>query len=360
MTEKRPIKVFIVDDSPLMRIILTKIINDSPEFALAGTASNGKIALDRIAKTKPDVITMDIEMPEMDGLTCLTYIMKEMPTPVIIISSHVKKEEKLTITALELGAVDFIPKPNSAQSGPFEDLRKEIYTKIRTASLIKVKTIIPQMIDDMHTEMKFKKHLSQSHQSRHVRACENLVSIGVSTGGPNALAAIIPTIPADINASFLIVQHMPSGFTHALANYLNGISEIEVTEAKGGDPLVSGKVYIAHGDYHLTVERYDNKYFTSLNQNGYVSSFRPSIDVLMKSTAHYFRDNNIGVIMSGMCADGVEGVKYIKENNGIVIAQDKETSAIYGMNQIAIQLGLADYVVPLNKIIPTILDQLNS
>lgn len=356
--DTRPIRVFVVDDSPLMRIILTRIIEASPELTLAGTASNGKKALDLIAKTNPDVITMDIEMPEMDGLSCLVHIMKEMPTPVIIISAHTQEEAELAITALELGAVDFIPKPHPALPETIEEIKKEIYTKIRTASLIEIKKIDPQTIDAMFEKAQSHKRRGHSLPSKHTLPCEKVISIGVSTGGPKALSTIIPTIPPDINASILIVQHMPPGFTKALAKHLNRISKIEVKEAEEGDALVSGKVFIARGDHHLTVKRHKHTYLASLNQNGHVSSFRPSIDVLMQSTARYFQNKNIGVIMSGMCHDGVEGVRHIKNNHGTVIAQDESTSAIFGMNQIAIQLGLADHVVALDKIVPTILNQL--
>jgi two-component system chemotaxis response regulator CheB len=353
-----PIKVLVVDDSPLMRIILTRLIEESPELTLVGTASNGKKALDLIAKTNPDVITMDIEMPEMNGLDCLAFIMKEMPTPVIMISAHTKEEAESTITALELGAVDFIPKPHPTLPETIEEIKKEIYTKIRTASLIKVKKIDPQIIDAMFEKARSHKHHDHSSGTHHTQPCENVISIGVSTGGPKALSIMIPAIPPDINASILIVQHMPIGFTKALAKRLDEISKIEVKEAEEGDLLVSGKVFIARGDHHLTVRRHNHTYFTSLNQNGHVSSFRPSIDVLMQSTARYFQNKNIGVIMSGMCHDGVEGVRTIKENKGIVIAQDEATSAIFGMNQIAIQLGFTDHVVALDKIVPTILNQL--
>lgn len=358
MTDTKKIKVFVVDDSLLIRTIMTKMIEESSEFELVGTASNGKIALDLIAKTNPDVITMDIEMPEMNGLAALSRIMAEMPTPVIILSAHSKEGADLTITALELGAVDFITKPHPIFSRTIEDIKKEIYIKLRTASLIRVKKIDPIEIDAKSTKHYERKHRISSQQPHDTRSCENIISMGVSTGGPKALSTIIPTIPPDINATFLIVQHMPIGFTEALADRLNTLSRIEVKEAKNGEMLGPGKVFIARGDFHLIVEKNDRTFFTRLSRNGYDSSFRPSIDVLMKSTADHFRDKNIGVIMSGMCADGVEGVRDIKRNGGTVIAQDEETSTIFGMNKIAIQLGCVDHIVPLNKIVPTILDQL--
>jgi len=355
---RTPIKVLVVDDSPLMQVILKKLIEESPEFTLAGLASNGKAALDLIAKTDPDVITMDVEMPEMDGLDCLARIMKEIPKPVIMISAYTRDEEESTIMALELGAVDFITKPHPVLSETIEEIRKTIYTKIKTASLIRVKKVDPRTIDTIMGKTRFRKHTLPSPSVHRLRPADKIVSIGVSTGGPKALRTMIPSIPPDINASILIVQHMPPGFTKALADRLDSLSGIEVIEARDGDILAAGKVYIACGGYHMSVEHSGRTFYTSLNQNGHVSLFRPSIDVLMKSTSRLFRERNIGVIMTGMCTDGVEGVRHIRENRGIVIAQDEKTSAVFGMNKIAIQQKIPHHVVPMDQIVPTIMDLL--
>jgi two-component system chemotaxis response regulator CheB len=351
----RTIRVFCVDDSPLIRKILTRMISQHPDLELIGTAHNGRVALDEIARLRPDVITLDFEMPEMNGLETLKRIMQDMPAPVIMLSSYSVEGADLTFQALDLGAVDFIAKPHRIFSRSIEDIEALILNKIRAAAQIKVKPIDinRQIADSLPACPKPK---LRSHT---IRACEHVISIGISTGGPQALKKILPTIPADINACFLIVQHMPSGFTKALADRLNVISPIDIKEAEEGDLLMGGKVFIAKGDHHLLVRNEHHGWITGLGRNGLVSSFRPSIDVLMNSTARHFEDRNIGVIMTGMCADGVNGVKSIRDHNGYVLAQDEATSVIFGMNKLAIQAGYVHDVAPLTEIIPSILEHIN-
>ncbi|MBN2102904.1 chemotaxis response regulator protein-glutamate methylesterase [bacterium] len=354
--QEKPIGVLCVDDSPLIRKILTRMIGKHPDLKLLGTAHNGKTALEEIARKKPDVITLDFEMPEMDGLETLRRIMQEMPTPVIMLSSYSVEGADLTFRALDLGAVDFIAKPHKIFSRSIEDIETQILNKIRAASQVHVKKMDPVQIKSALNSQ----HLHKEHKkSIRIRACDYVISIGVSTGGPLALKQILPMIPADINACFLIVQHMPPGFTKALADRLNEIASVDIKEADDGDLLMSGKVYIAKGDHHLIVRGANHGWITGLSINGHVSSFRPSIDVLMNSTSKYFEDRNIGVIMTGMCADGVKGVQSIKNKNGRVIAQDERTSVIFGMNKLAIQAGYVDEIVPLNQIIPKILEHIN-
>lgn len=352
----KTIGVYCVDDSPLIRKILTRMIGEHPDLKLLGTAHNGKIALNEIARLKPDVITLDFEMPEMDGLETLRRIMTEMPTPVIMLSSYSVEGADLTFQALDLGAVDFIAKPHRIFSRSIEDIQNQILNKIRTASQIHVKKLdksLSTVEPVVPISEKPKKY------STTVRPCDYIISMGISTGGPQALKEILPTIPPDINACFLIVQHMPPGFTKALADRLNEISPIDIKESEDGDLLMGGKVFIAKGDHHLIVRGEHHGWTTGLSRNGHVSSFRPSIDVLMRSTATHFEDRNIGVIMTGMCADGVKGVQCIKEKNGHVIAQDENSSVIFGMNKLAIQAGYVHDILPLSQIIPKILDHIH-
>jgi len=353
---KKPIGVLCVDDSPLIRKIMTRMIGEHSDLKLLGTAQNGKMALEQIAKLNPDVITLDFEMPEMDGLETLRRIMQEMPTPVIMLSSYSVEGADLTFQALDLGAVDFIAKPHRIFSRSIEDIETQILNKIRTASQVHVKKLD---IAQIQSALSIHHPHKESRKSIRVRPCDYVVSIGVSTGGPQALKEILPSIPADINACFLIVQHMPIGFTKALANRLNDISSIDIKEAEDGDLLMGGKVFIAKGDHHLIVRGENHGWLTGLSTNGHVSSFRPSIDVLMNSTANYFEDRNIGIIMTGMCADGVKGVQYIKGKNGFTIAQDEKSSVIFGMNKLAIQTGCIDEIIPLNQIIPKILEHIH-
>ncbi|MBN1782471.1 chemotaxis-specific protein-glutamate methyltransferase CheB [bacterium] len=338
----------------MIRKILTRMIGDHPDFQLLGTAHNGKVALEKIAALKPDVITLDFEMPEMNGLETLRCIMNDMPTPVIMLSSYSVEGADLTFQALDMGAVDFVAKPHPIFSRSIEDIESHILNKIRTANQIKVKKID---IAAMDTTI-IPKPSPKKNSKKPARQCDFIISLGISTGGPKALKEILPSIPADVNACFMIVQHMPPGFTKALASRLNDISPAEIKEAEEGDPLKAGRIYIAKGDHHLIVRDHDVEWTAGLSQNGHVSSFRPSIDVLMKSTAENFEDKNIGVIMTGMCADGVEGVRHVKEKNGYVIAQDEKTSVIFGMNKLSIQSGYVDEVLPLNRIVPKILNHI--
>ncbi|HDQ46322.1 MAG TPA: chemotaxis response regulator protein-glutamate methylesterase [bacterium] len=356
MKSNRKIRVLIVDDSILVRRILGRIIEESPEFELAGEAPDGRSALDLIPKTNPDVITLDLEMPEMDGLTALEHIMTESPTPVIVLSAYSKAGADHTIAALELGAVDFIPKPHPVYSRPLEDVKDELFSKLRTAAQARVRRIDPESIGTGKKKPEIPVNRKSVIHGNTKRAAEKVISIGVSTGGPKALRAMIPMFPSDLNASILIVQHMPAGFTRALADRLNDISRIEVREAENNDRLLAGRVYIARGDYHLIVEINGRSHLTQLTYGEKKLSFRPSIDVMMKSTATHFHENNIGVIMTGMCSDGVEGVRSIKKNGGYVIAQDQKTSTVFGMNKLAIQAGVVNRIVPLDRIVPAVLD----
>ncbi len=353
-----PIKVFAVDDSLLVRKILSGMLDRHPDFELVGTASDGMSALDQIAQLRPDVITMDIEMPGMNGLETLRRIMTQMPTPVVMLSSYSKEGAEQTFQSLDLGAVDFIAKPHPLFSRSIENIEDQILEKLRTASQTQVKRLDPDTFgSDQPSRTKTHNTRTKKPRSK-TQHCMNIVSIGVSAGGPKALKEIIPTLPANIQAAFLIVQHMPPGFTSALADRLNNLSQVEVKEARTGDEILYGTVLIAKGDRQLTVANKGHSYFADLSLNGRIFRFKPSIDMMMMSVAEHFREKAIGVIMTGMCSDGVEGVRAIKEKQGRVIAQDEETSAVYGMNKLAVQSGTVDRVVPLYKIVPTIMEML--
>lgn len=351
---KKKIRVLAVDDSPLIRKILNYMLSDHPEMELVGTAPNGKIALQKIEKLRPDVITLDFEMPVMNGLETLKHIMADMPTPVIMLSSYSEEGADLTFQALDMGAVDFITKPHPVFSQRIEDIQGEILKKIKTASHVRVERVL-----DYKPRKIVKKPVRQQHPlSARQPGCNHIVSIGVSTGGPKALQQMIPKIPIDIPAAVLIVQHMPPGFTRALAERLNTLSKIQVKEAENGDVVTNGTVLIAPGDQHLTVNKEANRFVARLSRNGYDSPFKPSIDALMVSTSELFQRENTGVIMTGMCSDGVNGVGRIREKGGKVIAQDEKTSVVFGMNKLAIQRGYVDAVVPLDRIVDKMLNMI--
>jgi two-component system, chemotaxis family, protein-glutamate methylesterase/glutaminase len=355
---KKPIKVFAVDDSALIRRILSDMLDAHPDFDLVGTASDGKSALDRIALIKPDVITLDIQMPGMDGLETLRRIMDQMPTPVVMLSSYSKEGAEQTFQALDLGAVDFIAKPHPVFTSRIEDIREQIFEKIRTASRTPVRRPDPDGIGNVPQARAEKRRPKTSRPETGQPACVNLVSIGASAGGPKALMEIVPTLPRDIRAAFIIAQHMPPGFTGALAERLDSVSEIRVKEAKTGDAISHGTALIAEGGRNLTLRNAGKTYFVDVDRNVRNSRYRPSIDLMMTSAAEHFRERAIGVIMTGMCSDGVQGVRAIKDKNGRVIAQDETTSAVYGMNRLAVQSGAVDRVVPLDQIVPTIREML--
>lgn len=341
------VKVLVVDDSAFMRKVLTDIIATEPHMEVVGTAKNGKEALDMIRDLKPDVVTLDIEMPIMDGLTALEIAMKETPVPIVMLSSLTKEGADATLKALELGAVDFIAKPSSVFKVSTDDVKRQLLEKINMASRVKLRP---------------KRILIPSHQMPKVPSTytgtnmiKKIVAIGTSTGGPKALQAVIPLLPKNLDAPVLVVQHMPAGFTKSLAERLNNLSEISVKEAEHGDVLKAGWCYIAPGDQHLRVTKDGNQYRIVLGSDGTVSGHKPSCDAMFESLATIGARNVIAVIMTGMGADGAKGLVKIKENNNTVIAQDEESCVVFGMPKSAIKLNCVDRIVPLDAITDEIL-----
>jgi two-component system, chemotaxis family, protein-glutamate methylesterase/glutaminase len=350
------IKVLVVDDSALMRKLISDMLNHDPEIEVVGIAQNGRFALDKISLLRPDVVTLDVEMPVMDGIEALTRIMSEEPLPVVMISAHTQTGAELTFKALELGAVDFITKPDALFARPIIDLEHEICMKVKGATRVRMRKLDRKVVEEKKYEARLTQlPKKQEHRTPVERTIRNLVSIGISTGGPEALRKILPTIPADFPAAMMIVQHMPPGFTRAFAERMDTLSRVEVCEAIDNEPIVHGRVYIAPGDFHMTITRGNGGHVARIEKSEKVNLFRPSIDVLMKSTAEYFGPDNIGIIMTGMAHDGVEGIRMTKEKGGRTIAQDEETSVVYGMNKLAVQSGFVDKILPLDEIFPTIL-----
>jgi two-component system chemotaxis response regulator CheB len=270
-------------------------------------------------------------------------------------SSHSRPDAELTIRALELGAVDFITKPESTSSRRIQDLAGEIRLKLLSAARMRPRGLDAERMAWDFEPASWPKKPAHAGPSR---MCRKTVSIGISTGGPSALKTVVRALPPDLAAAVLIVQHMPAGFTRALAERLNELSPAVVKEAEDGETLCAGRVYLARGGFHLCVEPEGRHAVARLNRKARVSFFRPSIDVLMRSAADVFRERHVGVIMTGMSADGVAGIRAVKERGGVAIAQDEATSAIFGMNRLAIETGLVDHVVPLDRIVPTILNVL--
>ncbi len=326
------IKVLVVDDSALMRKILSDNLSSDPEIEVIGTAINGIFAIEKIKLLGPDVVLMDLEMPEMDGITALKKIMKEWPLPVIILSAHSEKDSSKALDAMKSGAVDFILKPAGKD---INEIKEEIINKIKTAALAR-----------LH---KFKKVTTRKHHFISTR--KKIIIIGSSTGGPQTLEALLTELPKNIPVSILIVQHMPPMFTKSLAERLDKICEIEVREAQEGDELRNGVALIAPGGFHMELKSDINGFEGTihLNKEPPELGVRPNINRLFKSVALIFRENTIGVVLTGMGMDGTEGCKIIKAAKGTVVAEAEESCIIYGMPKCVIEAGLADEVVQLDE-----------
>jgi two-component system, chemotaxis family, protein-glutamate methylesterase/glutaminase len=359
--EKNKITVMVVEDSAYMRYVISEILSEDPDIEVIEKARDGVDALERLEKVVPDVITLDIQMPRMDGLTFLAEMGKRFRIPTIMLSSLTVEGAEDTIKALELGAVDFVPKPSGVLSLTLDDIRVDLKEKVKMAAAIKsvvlkgtaIKTIEvdeePAPEEEAEAQP-VKRELLVSKRvplPEKVLTLKRVVVIGCSTGGPRALTEIIPLLPRDLSAGVIVVQHMPQKFTASLAERLNAVSEIRVVEAKNGDKVVPGVVYIAPGDFHMLVGRGDTVY---LNQDPHWHGVRPSVDILMKSVAKLYGKKSVGVVLTGMGVDGREGVIEIKGAGGTVYAEHESTCVVYGMPRAAVETGCVDRVLVLHKV----------
>lgn len=345
--KENPVKVLVVDDSAFMRKVISDILNTDAGIQVIDTARNGVEALDKVKQLQPDVVTLDVEMPLMDGITCLQELLKIRRIPVIMLSSLTTEGADATIRALEYGAVDFITKPTNIFQMGGDDKKLEIIEKVKVAKGSAVSKQIYPAIPPRPRSGTEKKALPPKNTQ-----IRKYVAIGTSTGGPRALQDVIPKIPGDIPAAFLIVQHMPAGFTRSLAERLNNLSELTVKEAEHGEDVKAGHAYIAPGDFHMLVEGYGgDKLKICLSKEPPVGGHRPSVNVMMNSLSDTGYKNVMGVIMTGMGGDGSEGIKKLKKiNEGSIIAQDEKSCVVYGMPRVAVQTGVVDTVVPLKDI----------
>lgn len=328
------VKVLVVDDSVVMRKIITEILQKDPEIKVIGTARNGLEAVEMTKSMKPDVVTMDIEMPVMDGLTALQHIMNDSPRPVVMLSAVGKRQSEITLKSLERGAVDFIPKTGTSLSLDLETEADQICQKVKVAATIDVRP---------RPRSEEKPVITSDVKST---SGDWLVMIGASTGGPKALPEVMSRLPGDLPAAVLIVQHMPEGFTESFAERLNWISAIEVREAKEGDEIKKGVALLAPGNKHMEVR--GNR--VHLQDGPKIHFVRPAVDVLMKSGAPVYGPRTVGVVLTGMGYDGAEGMKEIKSNGGKTIVQNEQTCIVYGMPKAVVELGAADKVAPLDQI----------
>ena len=337
------IKVLIVDDSAFMRKVLTDLFAAEQDFKVIDTARNGLEAIDKVKRLKPDLVTMDVEMPVLDGLKSLEQIMRESPVPVLMISSLTRAGAEATLRALTLGAVDFVART----AGPISsivDVQPEIIAKARSAVRANVRQLIKPLQERQQEKKLFTAPVSSPVGSGQI------VAIGTSTGGPRALQEVLIRLPGDLPCGVVIVQHMPAGFTKSLAERLNTVSELTVKEAEHNDVVRPGNVYIAPGSYHMVLEMEGGKTVIKLNQDPPIGGLRPAVDPMMESVAKIYGSQAIGVILTGMGHDGSKGMQAIKRQHGNTIAEDMTTAVVYGMPKSAIELNVVDRIVPLPEV----------
>jgi two-component system, chemotaxis family, protein-glutamate methylesterase/glutaminase len=338
---KDRVKVLVVDDSALMRKLIPLILERDPDVEVIGTAMDGAFALKKIAELQPDVVTLDLEMPRMDGIEALRMIMKHAPRPVIVFSTHSREGAYSTFKALALGAIDFVAKPKDAASGHLDPIASQLIEKIKVASRARGLKKMPTFeVEPVHPVKR---------KSSILVAPSRIIAIGISTGGPNALQYLLTQIPADFPAAIVIVQHMPEGFTDMFARRLDECCALDVQEAKSGDLLIAGRVLICPGNRHMMVRRMPRGEMVVLSDSPPINGHRPSVDVLFHSVAQEFGLTAVGVLMTGMGEDGAEGLGAIKSAGGMTIAQSEETCVVSGMPRTAILKGFANKILPLDS-----------
>lgn len=335
----KKIRVLIVDDSAIVRKIFSEELSKFPDIEIVGTAPDPFVARNKIISLRPDVITLDIEMPRMDGLTFLKKLMKHYPLPVIIVSSLTPKGGELTLEAMDIGAVEVIGKPGGSYT--VGDMSAQLAEKIRAAS--KVRMVTPPRRGSEE---------SASASSKPIKALaktsNKVIAIGASTGGTEALKAVLTRMPLN-SPGVLVVQHMPAKFTTAFAERLNGLCQITVKEARNNDSVNPGGALIAPGNFHMILRRSGSRYYVEVKDGPMVHHQRPAVDVLFKSTAQYAGSNSIGAILTGMGSDGAQGLLEMKHAGAKTIVQDEKSCVVFGMPKEAIKLGAADKVVSLDQ-----------
>ena len=344
-SESKRIRVLVVDDSALMRKLISNLLARDPELEVIATAIDGCFALTKVEQLKPDVVTLDVDMPRMDGLTALAEMVSKHRTPVIMLSSLTTRGAALTMQALEKGALDFVCKPSGTARLP--EMADELVSKIKAAARTNVSAL------SRPSGAPVRKKPSTARQERKQgRGQGRVIAIGASSGGPHALRHLLPRIPADIDAGIVIVQHMPESFTAMLAHWLNEICELEVKEAESGDLALPGKALIAPGRSHMKVRRTPAGCEVLLEGGPVVNGHKPSVDVLFRSVAKEYGTLATGIILTGMGSDGAQGLGEIMNAGGHTVAQDKQSCAVYGMPRVAVERGYANKIVPLCEMAP--------
>jgi two-component system chemotaxis response regulator CheB len=340
---KKPIRVLVIDDSALMRKLIPQILERADSIEVVGTAIDGQFGLRKIEELAPQVVTLDLEMPGLNGIDTLKQIMRRWQLPVVVVSSHSTAGASITLKALALGAVDFVAKPHDV-SARMPEIADELISKIRAAA--QSRRVSVQYLPDADPP--------PAPDKQGPAAPTQIVAIGVSTGGPNALQYVFSQLPAEFSGSIVVVQHMPEGFTELFSRRLDETCPLRVKEAQSGDLLLAGRVLICPGNRHMKVKRMPLGNVAVLAEDAPVNGHRPSVDVLFRSVAEEFGPQSIGVLMTGMGEDGAAGLGMIRAAGGLTIAQDQETCVVYGMPRAAVERGYAMRVVSLHDLPATL------
>ncbi len=347
------IRLLIVDDSALVRQVLTEVFAQAPDIEVVGTAADPYDAREKIKRLNPDVLTLDVEMPRMDGVTFLGNLMRLRPMPVVMVSTLTQQGADVTLRALEYGAIDFVAKPKLDVAGGLKEYAGEIIDKVRMASKARVKALDPTVRgakpssgEKLSADAVIKSGSTRSH----FRTTDRIVGIGSSTGGTEAIKEVLAELPMDIQAGIVVSQHIPAAFSAPFAKRVDGVTALSVCEAADGQQILPGHVYIAPGDRHLLVERDGARYVCRLNDGPPVNRHRPSVDVMIRSLAQNAGPNAIGLMLTGMGDDGAASMGELRAGGAPVIVQDERTSVVWGMPGEVVKRGFADEVLPLGKI----------
>ncbi len=352
------ISVLVVDDSALVRKLLTEILESDPEIEVIGSAIDPFIAREKIKKLKPDVLTLDVEMPRMDGVTFLKNLMRLRPMPVVMVSTLTEHGAQVTLDALELGAVDFVAKPKIDFSNTIGNYAAEIIEKVKTAAIVNVDALVHEKptvvlnVPDVPEKLTADAVLARRDPAAipsHLKTTEKIIAIGSSTGGTEAIKDVLKMLPAN-SPGIVITQHIPAAFSGPFAARVNSLSALEVCEAADGQQILPGHAYIAPGDKHLIVERSGARFYCRLDDGPAVCRHKPSVDVLFRSVAQNVGANAIGVMLTGMGDDGAQGMLEMKEAGTFNLVQDEKSSVVWGMPGQAVKIGAAELQLPLNKI----------
>lgn len=344
------VRVIVVDDSALVRQLLSEILNSDPAIEVVATAADPYQARDRIKRFKPDVLTLDVEMPRMDGITFLRNLMRLRPMPVVMVSTLTEKGAEVTLEALALGAFDFVAKPKLDLSHRLEDYAQTIIAKVKAAAAMPLSGPHLQPSQKLTADA----ILARASAVTKLKTSDKIIAIGASTGGTEAISTVLAAMPPTAPA-LVITQHIPAAFSAAFARRLDGLSALQVHQAEDGESILAGHAYIAPGDRHLLVERSGARYYCRLNDGPPVSRHKPSVDVMFRSVAQHAGPNAVGVMLTGMGDDGAQGMLEMKQAGAQTLVQDETSSIVWGMPGAAIRLGAAEQILPLHNIAETVL-----